>query len=74
MAVSCYLCFPPVVQDSEIGIVAEDRKFMYKCSEGHEIISPFEQKRCLAIVKGSPCKGKLVRFGPGSKTETKEKK
>lgn len=52
--------------------MADQRKYQYKCSKGHEIISEKEQSKCLAIVLGSPCKGKLTRFGKGSKTETKD--
>lgn len=38
----------------------------YRCSEGHEMSSPWPEARvlekgCLAVVKGSPCKGTLRR-------------
>lgn len=51
--------------------MADDRKYQYMCSNGHEMISAKALTKCLAIVRGSPCKGKLTRFGPGSKTDTK---
>jgi hypothetical protein len=51
--------------------MSDDRKFFYKCSNGHDMASPKEQTKCLAIVKGSPCKGTLTRYGKGSRAETK---
>lgn len=54
--------------------MADNRKFQYKCSNGHELASEKSLDKCLVVVKGSPCKGTLARFGRGSKTETKETK
>jgi hypothetical protein len=54
--------------------MADTRKFQYRCSNGHEIYSAQGPlTKCLAISKGSPCKGTLTPFGPGSKA-AKEKK
>ncbi len=49
--------------------MADNRKFQYICSEGHEILAENPVGKCLAIVRGSPCKGKLTRVGRGSKTK-----
>lgn len=49
--------------------MADNRKFQYKCSKGHDIISEKEQTKCPVIALGSPCKGTLTRVGRGSKSE-----
>lgn len=49
--------------------MADKRTFHYICSNGHEILAEKPVEKCLAIVKGSPCKGKLTRIGRGSKTK-----
>lgn len=46
-------------------------KYQYRCSNGHEIYSATEVVKCLVVVRGSPCKGTLTRFGPGSKKDAK---
>lgn len=53
--------------------MADKRKFQYLCENGHEILAEKEIDACLAIVRGVPCKGKLTRVGPGSKTNDKGK-
>src|SRR5688572_11960521 len=55
---------------TEVWLMADNRKFQYKCSKGHDIISEKEQTKCLVVSLGSPCKGILSRVGKGSKTST----
>lgn len=45
-------------------------RYEYRCDQNHEMRSPRPITRCLAIVKGKPCPGKLTRFGKGSRTPT----
>lgn len=49
-------------------------KFQYKCSKGHGIYSEKEYTKCPVTPHGKTCNGTLTRFGPGSKTDTKEPK
>lgn len=51
--------------------MADHSTYQYRCSKGHEIYSEKPLTKCLAYSKGSPCKGTLTRFGPGSKTAPK---
>lgn len=49
--------------------VTDAPKYQYHCSEGHLIHSSQEHDHCLAIVRGSPCKGTLKRVGRGSRVQ-----
>jgi hypothetical protein len=52
--------------------VAEQRKYIYLCSNNHDIASNKPVTACPVISKGSPCKGTLKSIGAGSRTKTKE--
>lgn len=42
-------------------------RFFYRCSEGHELVSPKPLDRCLGFHLGIPCRGTLAQYGPGSR-------
>lgn len=41
--------------------------YRYRCGAGHEISSPLPLSFCPMVVRGCPCRGDLVRIGPGSR-------
>lgn len=53
--------------------MADKRNYQYLCAVGHEILAEKPIEKCLAIVKGVPCKGKLTRVGRGSKIAPSQK-
>lgn len=47
--------------------MADRPTYEYRCDRNHEIVSRRPLSKCIAVVKGSPCPGKLTRFGKGSR-------
>lgn len=44
-------------------------KYVYICSNNHEIVSPSPQDKCLVYLHGKPCTGKLKSVGKGSRSK-----
>jgi hypothetical protein len=54
--------------------MAEQTKYIYICSNNHDITSDKPIKKCLAMVHGKPCTGTLKSVGKGSRSANKETK
>lgn len=52
--------------------MADTKKYIYLCDRNHEIVSDKPQTKCLAMIHGKPCPGKLKSVGAGSRSKTKE--
>lgn len=58
--------------ESQRGKLMADQKYRYICERNHEIVSATPIKKCLAMIKGKPCPGKLRSVGKGSRSKKDE--